>query len=93
VLATPANKPNHSLKKNNQTELFEDNQRDLERAVENLGYLLEQNPEPSSITKLRTDITNASVGRNCSSPTRYSLLIRSIRHTSRVDMRSCSTTH
>lgn len=69
VPATPANKPNHSLKKNNQTELFEDNQRDLERAVENLGYLLEQNPEPSSITKLRTDITNASVGHNYISPT------------------------
>ena len=44
------------------TELFEDNQRDLERAVENLGYLLEQSPEPTSIAKLRTDITNESVG-------------------------------
>jgi len=43
------------------TELFEDNQRDLERAVENLGYLLEQNPEPASIAKLRSDITNQSV--------------------------------
>jgi hypothetical protein len=43
------------------TELFEDNQRDLERAVENLGYLLEQNPEPDSIAKLRSDITNQSV--------------------------------
>lgn len=32
-----------SLAKNNHTELFEDNQRDLERAVENLGYLLESN--------------------------------------------------
>jgi ariadne-1 len=50
-----------SLKRNNMTELFEDNQRDLERAVENLGYSLEQNPEPDSITKLRTDITNQSV--------------------------------
>ncbi|ORX40624.1 hypothetical protein BD324DRAFT_640543 [Kockovaella imperatae] len=48
------------LKRNNQTELFEDNQRDLERAVENLGYLLEQNPEPDSISKLRADITNQS---------------------------------
>ncbi|KAK1922146.1 hypothetical protein DB88DRAFT_383864 [Papiliotrema laurentii] len=48
------------LKRNNMTELFEDNQRDLERAVENLGYLLEQNPEPTSITKLRNDITNQS---------------------------------
>ena len=43
------------------TELFDDNQRDLERAVENLGYLLEQNPEPDSISKLRADITNQSV--------------------------------
>ena len=42
------------------TELFEDNQRDLERAVENLGYLLEQNPEPQSIAQLRQDITNQS---------------------------------
>ena len=42
------------------TELFEDNQRDLERAVENLGYLLEQNPDAESIAKLRQDITNQS---------------------------------
>ena len=53
--------PATSLKRNNQTELFEDNQRDLERAVENLGFLLEQNPEPDSIAKLRADITNQSV--------------------------------
>ena len=50
----------HSLKRNNMTELFEDNQRDLERAVENLGYLLEKNPEGESIAKLRQDITNES---------------------------------
>lgn len=43
------------------TELFEDNQRDLERAVENLGFSLEQHPEPDSIAKLRQDITNQSV--------------------------------
>jgi len=42
------------------TELFEDNQRDLEGAVENLGYLLEQNPDAESIAKLRQDITNQS---------------------------------
>ncbi|WVO12476.1 hypothetical protein L204_100076 [Cryptococcus depauperatus] len=47
------------LKRNNQTELFEDNQRDLERAVENLSYLLEQNiGEPETIAKLRHDVTN-----------------------------------
>lgn len=44
------------------TELFEDNQRDLERAVENLGYSLEQNiGDTGSIAKLRQDITNQSV--------------------------------
>ncbi|WVQ84717.1 hypothetical protein IAT38_006874 [Cryptococcus sp. DSM 104549] len=47
------------LKKNNQTEMFEDNQRDLERAVENLSYALEQNiGEADTIAKLRQDITN-----------------------------------
>ncbi|EIW72066.1 hypothetical protein TREMEDRAFT_36398 [Tremella mesenterica DSM 1558] len=46
------------LKRNNMTELFEDNQRDLERAVENLGFALEQNIEPDSIAQLRQDITN-----------------------------------
>lgn len=47
------------LAKNNQTELYEDNQRDLERAVENLGYLLEQNfGDVGAIAKLRQDITN-----------------------------------
>ncbi|KAK8853178.1 hypothetical protein IAR55_003880 [Kwoniella newhampshirensis] len=47
------------LKRNNMTELFEDNQRDLERAVESLGYLLEQNiVDTDSIAKLRQDITN-----------------------------------
>lgn len=41
------------------TELFEDNQRDLERAVENLGYSLEQPIESNAvIPKLRQDITN-----------------------------------
>lgn len=43
------------------TELFEDNQRDLERAVENLGFSLEQNIDHESIAKLRQDITNQSV--------------------------------
>jgi len=50
-----------SLKRNNQTELFEDNQRDLERAVENLSFLLEQPIENQSLAKLRQDITNESV--------------------------------
>lgn len=44
------------------TELFEDNQRDLERAVENLGYALEQNiTDVGSIAQLRQDITNQAV--------------------------------
>jgi len=50
-----------SLKRNNVTELFEDNQRDLERAVENLSFLLEQPIENQSLAKLRQDITNESV--------------------------------
>lgn len=43
------------------TELFEDNQRDLERAVENLSFLLEQPIEVTQLDKLRQDITNESV--------------------------------
>jgi ariadne-1 len=58
-------KADFSLKRNNMTELFEDNQRDLERAVENLGYLLEQNIDNESISKLRQDITNQSVSFAC----------------------------
>jgi ariadne-1 len=50
-----------SLKRNNMTELFEDNQRDLERAVENLSFLLEQPIENQKLAKLRQDITNESV--------------------------------
>lgn len=44
------------------TELFEDNQRDLERAVETLGYSLEQNiGDVGAIAKLRQEVTNQSV--------------------------------
>lgn len=50
-----------SLQRNNMTELFEDNQRDLERAVENLSFLLEQPIDVSLMDKLRQDITNESV--------------------------------
>jgi hypothetical protein len=57
-----------SLKRNNTTELFEDNQRDLERAVENLSFLLEQPIENQSLAKLRQDITNESVSPNSSAP-------------------------
>lgn len=43
------------------TELYEDNQRDLERAVENLSFLLEQPIDVTLLDKLRQDITNESV--------------------------------
>ncbi|TYJ57089.1 hypothetical protein B9479_002190 [Cryptococcus floricola] len=47
------------LQRNNQTELFEDNQRDLEGAVENLSFLLESNiGDVEEIAKLRLDVTN-----------------------------------
>lgn len=55
----------NSLKRCNQTELFEDNQRDLERAVEQLSGLLESPIEPSSIPELRTNVTNMSVRISC----------------------------
>lgn len=47
-----------SLKRNNMTELFEDNQRDLERAVENLSHILESNIAEQDIAKIRFEITN-----------------------------------
>ncbi|KAL1412722.1 hypothetical protein Q8F55_000469 [Vanrija albida] len=46
------------LKRNNMTELFEDNQRDLERAVENLSYILESQMAEQPIAKIRQDVTN-----------------------------------
>jgi len=46
------------LVKNNMTELFEDNQRDLERAVEELSYALEKPIEVDTIAALRTEITD-----------------------------------
>ena len=43
------------------TELFEDNQRDLEQATESLSELLEHRQiEPQSLNQLRQDITNQS---------------------------------
>lgn len=47
-----------SLKRNNMTELFEDNQRDLERAVEELSHKLESNIAEQDITEIRYEITN-----------------------------------
>ncbi|KAJ3532852.1 hypothetical protein NM688_g7362 [Phlebia brevispora] len=49
------------LEKNNQKELFEDNQRDLERAVEELSELIESPLEPESIPALRQKVTDKTV--------------------------------
>ncbi|KAJ1304508.1 hypothetical protein OPQ81_005653 [Rhizoctonia solani] len=49
------------LEKGNQKELFEDNQRDLEKAVEELSELLEQPIEPKDIASLRQKITDKTV--------------------------------
>ncbi|KAI8814532.1 hypothetical protein BJ742DRAFT_746543 [Cladochytrium replicatum] len=44
------------LTRNNQTELFEDNQRDLEMAVEHLSHLLEKPIEPEKIAELKQQV-------------------------------------
>jgi len=49
------------LEKDNQKELYEDNQRDLERAVEELSELLEQPIEPENIATLRQKMTDKTV--------------------------------
>jgi len=49
------------LAKGNEKELFEDNQRDLEKAVEDLSELLESPLEPENIPKLREQVTNKTV--------------------------------
>ncbi|KAF7311819.1 RBR-type E3 ubiquitin transferase [Mycena indigotica] len=49
------------LAKGNQKELFEDNQRDLERAVEDLSELLESPIEPENIPALRQKVTDKTV--------------------------------
>jgi ariadne-1 len=46
------------LKQNNMTELFEDNQRDLERATENLSEQLESEIVPETINTLRQKVTD-----------------------------------
>ncbi|KAI9593066.1 hypothetical protein BDF19DRAFT_387664 [Syncephalis fuscata] len=48
------------LERNNQTTLFEDNQRDLEMAVESLSELLEQPIEPLAIKELKQKVLNKS---------------------------------
>ncbi|KAJ7502550.1 hypothetical protein B0H11DRAFT_2155181 [Mycena galericulata] len=49
------------LAKGNQKDLFEDNQRDLERAVEDLSELLESPIEPENIPTLRQKVTDKTV--------------------------------
>ncbi|PPQ92982.1 hypothetical protein CVT25_000183 [Psilocybe cyanescens] len=49
------------LAKGNEKELFEDNQRDLEKAVEDLSELLESPIEADQIPTLRQQVTNKTV--------------------------------
>lgn len=49
------------LTKGNEKELFEDNQRDLEKAVEDLSELLEGPIEPENIASLRQKVTDKTV--------------------------------
>ncbi|KAG8981324.1 hypothetical protein FRB90_007334 [Tulasnella sp. 427] len=49
------------LEKSNQKELFEDNQRDLEKAVEALSELLERPIEAETVASLRQQITDKTV--------------------------------
>ena len=49
------------LSKSNEKEMFEDNQRDLERAVEDLSELLEMPLEPEGIPELRQKVTDKAV--------------------------------
>ncbi|KAA1475137.1 hypothetical protein DENSPDRAFT_841885 [Dentipellis sp. KUC8613] len=49
------------LEKGNAKELFEDNQRDLERAVEDLSELLELPIEAETMTQLRQKVTDKTV--------------------------------
>ncbi|KAG6852404.1 hypothetical protein C0991_012336 [Blastosporella zonata] len=49
------------LARGNEKEIFEDNQRDLERAVEDLNELLESPIEPEAIAELRQKVTDKTV--------------------------------
>ncbi|OCH88626.1 hypothetical protein OBBRIDRAFT_757801 [Obba rivulosa] len=49
------------LEKGNEKELFEDNQRDLERAVEELSELIESPIDPEVIMSLRQKVTDKTV--------------------------------
>lgn len=49
------------LAKSNEKELFEDNQRDLEKAVEDLSELLESPIDADAIATLRQKVTDKTV--------------------------------
>jgi len=49
------------LQKDNQTTLFEDNQRDLEMAVEQLSELLEEEIKPNKIAELKQRVVDKSI--------------------------------
>ena len=49
------------LSKGNEKEMFEDNQRDLEKAVEDLSELLETPIDPEQIATLRQKMTDKTV--------------------------------
>jgi ariadne-1 len=48
----------NSLKKCNSTHIFEDNQANLEHAVENLSEMLEQPIDVTTIMQLKADMVN-----------------------------------
>jgi ariadne-1 len=52
------------LAKGNEKELFEDNQRDLEKAVEDLSELLENPIEAEEVAQLRQKVTDKTVCRH-----------------------------
>lgn len=57
--SSPVPRALHSLKKCNSTEIFEDNQANLEQAVEDLSGMLEQQPiDATTIMQLKSDMVN-----------------------------------
>ncbi len=51
-------RPRYSLKKCNSTTIFEDNQANLEQAVEDLSEMLERPITPATIPEIREKVTN-----------------------------------
>lgn len=65
------------LARGNEKELFEDNQRDLEQAVEDLAELLEQPIEAETIPTLRQKVTDKTVCTCCLRLNKSLILLRS----------------